>query len=75
MKFNNLMNQKKYTISVRGSVAGVGVSTAALAVSSDSLVAATSASFFAWGERGEGCGGGSRAGCAEERSMRVEILL
>ena len=49
MKFNNLMNQKKYTISVRESIAGAGVSTAAWAVSSDGPIAAASAFFFAWG--------------------------
>ena len=51
MKFNNLMNQKKYTIFVQGSVAGAGVSTVAStvawAVSSDGPVAAASTSFSA----------------------------
>ena len=28
MKLNNLMNQNKYTVSIEGSVAGAGVSTA-----------------------------------------------
>ena len=87
MKFNNLMNQKKYIIFVRGSAAGVEVSTAAWAISSDGPVAATSASFSVWGGGrewdggsfpasggGEGGGGGPRSGSAEERSMRVEIL-
>ena len=45
MKLNNLMNQNKYTISVRGSDAGVGVSAAVEATSSDGPVVATSASF------------------------------
>ena len=44
------MNQKKYTISVGVSVAGVGVSTAAWAISSDGPVMAASASFSAWGK-------------------------
>ena len=51
MKFNNLMNQKKYTISVPAKAGGV--STAAWAVSSDGLVAATSVSFSTWGGGGE----------------------
>ena len=53
MKFNNLMNQKKYTISVGGSIAGAGVSAAAWAVSSDGPVAAASSSFSVWGGEGE----------------------
>ena len=79
MKFNNLMNQKKYTISVPAKAGGVSV--AAWAVSSTS--------FSAWGGEkwdggedgpkaacGDGGGGGPGAGarCVEERSMRVEIL-
>ena len=43
------MNQKKYTISIRGSVVGAGISTVAWAVSSDGPVIAASASFSAWG--------------------------
>ena len=35
MKFNNLMNQKKYTISVEGSAAGARVSAVVWAVSAD----------------------------------------
>ena len=35
MKFNNLMNQKKYTIYVGGSFVEAGVSTAVWAVSAD----------------------------------------
>ena len=58
MKLNNLMNQNKYTISVRGSAAGAGVSAAVGG---------------AGGEGGAGGGGGGGGG-AEERSMRVEIL-
>ena len=45
MKFNNLMNQKKCTISVGGSAAGAGVSAKAWTTSSAGPVAATSASF------------------------------
>ena len=45
MKLNNLINQNKYTISVRGSTAGAGVSAAIGATSSDDPVVATSASF------------------------------
>ena len=80
MKFNNLMNQKKYTISVWGSVARARVSTTTWTVSLDGPVAGASVFFFAWGGRGEwygggeGGGGGPRAECVEERSMRVEIL-
>ena len=88
MKFNNLMNQKKYIISVRGLVSRAGVSTAAWAVSSDGPVAAAFAYFSAWGGEGEwdggsfpasggggeGGGNGSGARCAEKCSMRVEIL-
>ena len=43
------MNQKKYTISVGGSVAGAGVSAAAWVVSSHGPVIAASVSFSAWG--------------------------
>ena len=50
MKFKNLMNQKKYTISIGGSAVGAGVSATAWAVSSDGPVIEASASFFAWGE-------------------------
>ena len=53
MKFNNLMNQKKYTISVGGSAVGAGVSVTAWAVSSDDPVIAASASFSAWVEENE----------------------
>ena len=35
MKFNNLMNQKKYTIYVGGSIAGVEVSAVMWVVSAD----------------------------------------
>ena len=35
MKFNNLMNKKKYTISVGGSAVGVRVSTTMWTVSAD----------------------------------------
>ena len=35
MKFNNLMNQKKYIISIGGSAARVGVSAAVWAISTD----------------------------------------
>ena len=35
MKFNNLMNQKKYTIYAGGSAAGVGVLTTVWAISAD----------------------------------------
>ena len=52
MKFNNLMNKKKYTRSIGGSAVGAGVLTAAWAVSSDGPVAAPSASFSAWGGGG-----------------------
>ena len=53
MKFNNLMNQKKYTISVPAKIGGVsaavwaivGVSAEAWTTSSAGPVAATSASF------------------------------
>ena len=45
MKLNNLMNQNKYTISIRGSAARAGVSAAVGATSSDGPVVATSASF------------------------------
>ena len=45
MKLNNLMNQNKYTISVGGSAAGVGVSAEAWTTSSVGPVAVTSASF------------------------------
>ena len=45
MKLNNLMNQNKYTISVRGSAAGAGVSAEAWTTSSAGPVAATSAFF------------------------------
>ena len=82
MKFNNLMNQKKYTISVPAKAGGV--SAAAWAVSSTS--------FSTWGGGkwdggedgpkaacgGEGGGGGGRGGgglgFVEERSMGIEIL-
>ena len=46
MKLNNLMNQNKYTIYVRGSAAGAGVSVEAWTTSSAGPVATTSASFF-----------------------------
>ena len=55
MKFNNLMNQKKYTISVGGSIAEVGVSATVWAISADgggargSGLVAVFASFLAWG--------------------------
>ena len=45
MKLNNLINHNKYTISVRKSAAGAGVSAAVWATSSDGPVVATSASF------------------------------
>ena len=45
MKLNNLMNQNKYTISVRRSAAGARVSATVGATSSDGPVVATSASF------------------------------
>ena len=45
MKLNNLMNQNKYTISVGGSPAGVGVSAEAWATSSADPVVTRSASF------------------------------
>ena len=48
MKFNNLMNQKKYIIFVGGSAVGAGLLAAAWAVSSNGPVIATSASFSAW---------------------------
>ena len=45
MKLNNLMKQNKYTISVRGSAAGAGVSAAVGATSSNGPVVATSTFF------------------------------
>ena len=85
MKFNNLMNQKKYIIYVPAKAGGVSAAVGAV----------SSTSFSAWGgakwdgdedgpktacggEGGRGGGGGggpgAGAGCVEERSMRVEIL-
>ena len=56
MKFNNLMNQKKYTISAGGLAVGGGVQAAVWAVSiddGDEEGEAGSASFLAQGEREE----------------------
>ena len=66
MKFNNLMNQKKYIISIGGSTARVGVSAAVWAVLVDGGDKRggdeTGSAFFpAWGG-GEGEDGGGVGG-------------
>ena len=77
MKFNNLMNQKKYTISVPAKAAGVSAAVWAVVGVSTEAWAVSSTSFSAWGggkwDGGEdgpkvacggegGGGGGPRAG-------------
>ena len=43
-------------------------------ISSDGLVITTSASFSAWGGRGEGCGGGEGGGVDRERDVQKNVL-
>ena len=75
MKFNNLMNQQKYTISVGGSTAEVGVSATVWAILADSGGArgwglvAVFAFFLAWGGWGEW--GGEKD---QERDLALFLL-
>ena len=71
MKFNNLMNQKKYTISASdGPVATASASFSTWGGGGEW----DGGSFLASGGGGKGGGGGLGAGCAKEHFMRVEIL-